>query len=172
MPVRLGPRKEAAMSDRGAAGDVLGTRVNARGAALSAAAFVVLLLGSDAPREYDGATETASLEGSWQLVALEINGAPAASFDKGFRLTFRGTSYTSRGASAETGTYRFEPQQRPAHLDRVPSTGGLAGQTRRNIYRLEGDTLRLGATSGAIGERPRGFQDEGIRVLVLKRVKE
>src|SRR5262249_53932417 len=152
------------------------TRLNARGTArhramLLAAPLVLLLLGSDAPKEYDGATESGSLEGTWQLVALEINGAPAGTFDQGFGLTFRGRTYRSRGAGGgRPGPYSLDPVGKPPPLDRRPPPGPSAGQTRKNIYQLEGDTLRLGSVS-AVGDRPRSFREEGIRVFVLKRVK-
>src|SRR5260370_27737192 len=109
---------------------------------------VVPLLGSDSPKEYDDATTSSdSLEGSWDRVSAEHNGVPVA-FAGGvlhFRVAGRTWREETKGSAALAGTYRVEGVRRHTNLDLFHDEGN--GTPSRYIYRVEGDTLRVGFTS-------------------------
>jgi uncharacterized protein (TIGR03067 family) len=131
--------------------------------------LVVPSLGSDAPKDTDGATEADELRGTWQIVAAEF---------KGIRLTaagvliYRDGKYgpvNSRGSWA--GTYTTDASRKPAHLDQTDSQGEDKGRTRKYIYRVNGDTLQIANTpDGHV--RPKSFDENGICVCTYKRVKQ
>ena len=119
--------------------------------------FVVLLLGSDSPREYDDRTTLDELAGVWQ-------GVDGLRKEVGFYdgiLTIRFSDGDVRRGSFRTGRAR-----EPHHLEWILS-GGL---TLKCIYRIDGDTLRI-ACFECWDRRPQGFDDKGVIIFIYQRVK-
>jgi uncharacterized protein (TIGR03067 family) len=140
---------------------------------------VVLLalpsLGSDAPKDYDGATAVADeeLRGTWVLKKVERNGhlLMARRGDQ----TFRGRVWEEkRGSDRRIGTYTADPSRNPCFLD-IVHPDDPPGTTRKYIYQVHGDTLKM-AFIWEPGERPASFQDfedkAGLTVATYKRVKK
>jgi uncharacterized protein (TIGR03067 family) len=140
-----------------------------------AALLVAPLLGSDSPRGYDGAAVVTDeeLQGTWVGVKVERNGhlMMAPRHDQ----TFRGRVWEeTRGSHRRTGTYTADPSRSPRFLD-IVHPDDPPGTTRRYIYQVNGDTLRM-AFIWEPGERPASFQDfddkAGITLATYKRVKK
>jgi uncharacterized protein (TIGR03067 family) len=137
---------------------------------LLAALLVLPSLGSDAPKEYDGATAKADdLDGEWQLTAVTFDGIQVT-FHKTV-VAFHGGRYTETGGKRqEIGTYKVAAVRSPAELDMTPSNGQDQGRTFRHIYRIDGDVLKLARTMNG-GARPENFQEEAVLLVTYKRVK-
>jgi uncharacterized protein (TIGR03067 family) len=142
---------------------------------LAGVLLVVPSLGSDAPKEYDGATERDELEGTWELVGIECRPVQEGPSNQCV-VTFRGGRFTKSYGDGDTlrGSYRLDPARKPSHLDQYLSTGPFQGRTQECIYRIDGDTLRI-ALSTSRGDsddfrRPQGF-DRPVVLSVYKRVK-
>jgi uncharacterized protein (TIGR03067 family) len=137
------------------------------------AALACLALASDDPRDYDGRTAPATLEGTWVVKAVEVDGKPSPPAEfKGSKLIVKGERVTliDRGAPEEM-TCRTDSGRRPAHLDLTMLEGPRKGKTLQLIYSLEGDTLKLGVTPGS-DTRPVEFRTgKGslMRVITLQR---
>jgi uncharacterized protein (TIGR03067 family) len=140
-----------------------------------AALLILPLLGSDSPRDYDGATVQADeeLQGTWVRVKVERNGhlmmAPRGD------QTFRGRVWEEKNGSARrTGTYTADPSRNPRCLD-IIHPDDPPGTTRRYIYQVNGDTLKMGFIWEP-GERPASFHDfddkAGLTVATYKRAKK
>jgi uncharacterized protein (TIGR03067 family) len=135
---------------------------------LLAVLLVLPSLGSDSPKEYDGATEGDGIEGKWQCIAYQKQD-PFQSV-----LIVRAGTYTISYKDGDVieGNIRIDPNQNPAHLDENPLTGYLKGETLKCIYQIEGDTLRIAGLPGLYVQRPKGFNDPGIEVSTYKRVRK
>jgi uncharacterized protein (TIGR03067 family) len=138
-----------------------------------AALFIVPLLGSDSPKEYDDRTEPVGIEGTWQRTAFELRGEP---LDLPYQsvVTFHNGTYTRNDSNGDTlqGTYRIVSSDKPGHVDFMPSNGILKGQTLKFIYQVDGDTFRdAGIPSEEYRRRPQGFRDKDVEVGTYKRVK-
>jgi uncharacterized protein (TIGR03067 family) len=136
-----------------------------------AALLALAPLGSDAPDEFDGAAETADLEGSWQQVGMVWNGKRTVT-DAGCVRTYRYGRETTHDGARLIGVCPFtvDTSSRPARMDTVETAGKHTGKTWRHIYRVEGDTLWV--AHGGPGEgRPRSFEDRNTYVGIYKRVK-
>jgi uncharacterized protein (TIGR03067 family) len=139
------------------------------------ALLVLPLLGSDSPKDYDGASEADDIRGTWELTSI---GAPGIGINMrppsdGCVTTFRGGTYTNRYYDGETihGSYCVAPCRKPSHLDLRPSGGIYRGQTWKKIYEIEGATLRVAHDTDA-DCRPEGFSDRHVILLIYKRVKK
>jgi uncharacterized protein (TIGR03067 family) len=130
-------------------------------------------LGSDAPKEYDGAIEEPSIEGTWEYTRAEYDGILDKSGDRVVVTFCRGIYTTNRGdGDTIRATYRLDPARKPRHLDWCPTSGKLRGQTLRCIYAVEGDTLRVANMMDDDDfRRPQGFNDKGLFISVFRRVK-
>jgi uncharacterized protein (TIGR03067 family) len=140
---------------------------------LLAALLALPLLGSDAPKEYDGATQPDELEGTWRLTEFAFEDRKQA-LDFQSVLTLRGRTYRRDDSDGDTfrGSYRTDLSHQPSHIDWMPSKGHFAGRTLKFIYQLDGDTLReAGFPDEDYARRPRGFKDNGVEVWTYKRVK-
>jgi uncharacterized protein (TIGR03067 family) len=133
---------------------------------LCAVPLVALVLGSDAPREYDGATVPKDeLEGTWRAVAVEIDGSRLRT-KLPSELTFRaGRWWIGDRNMTGAGSYTAEAGRKPAHLDIV-----TAADTNKYLYRIDGDTLRMARTKNG-DPRPRTFDDADLVVFIYQRVK-
>jgi uncharacterized protein (TIGR03067 family) len=140
---------------------------------LAVVLLVLPVLGSDTPKEYDGAAKADELEGSWAFV---MGGVPGAmDFDVPRLptvLTFRRGKWEYRqgGEVMSEGVYATDTSRNPATLDETTKGGGQAVSERRILYRVDGDTLRTAYRVGE-GERPKRFDEGGIYIVIWKRVK-
>jgi uncharacterized protein (TIGR03067 family) len=140
-----------------------------------AALFTVLpSLGTDSPKEYDDATEMRSIEGTWRCVSVKLNGVDVQPL-KGdeILLTFRAGSYEEiyLGLRDRWGPCAVDAARWPARLDLTYSDGPHKGKVWQNIYRLDGDTLRIAYTGSPDG-RPTSFDSKpGVWVHTYKRVR-
>ena len=140
---------------------------------LAVVLLVVPLLGSDAPKEYDGATETDELQGTWTVVSGTVVGSGRGRPLDGLALTFSGGQYQFQGDWDERGAYTVDRSRQPHHLDIAPTGGKKASWARaasKLIYQLDGDVLRI-AFAGNDGARPASFDEVGTVVYTYKRVK-
>ena len=130
-------------------------------------------LGSDAPKEYDGAAENAGIEGVWVLVSAGPPGDQIVQPNGQSVLIFRGGRWVYKldGQFWNAGGYAADTGRNPASLDETTTLGFEAGNTRKFIYRLEGDRLRTAYRMND-AERPERFDEDGIHVCVWKRVKK
>src|SRR5262249_53404922 len=149
-----------------------GVEVMRRIVCLLAGVLLVLpSLGSDSPKEYDGATQLSNIDGSWQLVMRRQDGQETV-FKERIIWTFRkGEFINSAVPDGDKKTYKVTPTSYgPAHLDLglVDPYGGelpwLCG-----VCQLDGDTLLIGM-GGIDRKRPKGFSDARY-VVVLRRTK-
>jgi len=131
---------------------------------LPAVLLVASLVGYDAPKGYDGATEKHALAGSWRYVCYEVGGRRAKGYGtKTYRQ--RSSVYECDGHVVE-GTFAAGADW----LDETfPQEGG---RVLKCIYRIDGDTLRIAYKVSGRGERPRGFDDmQDLAIDYYKRVK-
>jgi uncharacterized protein (TIGR03067 family) len=142
----------------------------------------VLALGSDTPTEYDGRTKMSNpLQGRWRhvqlVVAGEAGGKIICTAPEWADLEFQDEKYAwnwGDGYSRLTssmGICTLDPSVSPRRLDLTDLTGQAAGETRRCIYRIDGDTLEIASTTGHPADRPGKFEG-GLTTYTLKRIKK
>jgi uncharacterized protein (TIGR03067 family) len=139
---------------------------------LLAALLVLPSLGSDSPKEYDGATARNELEGTWERVSAAPVGEKAVISLPGECVeTFRDGRwvYRHKGRVISEGVYTADSTRRPCAFDESTTAEHEAGITRRFIYRLEGDTLRIAFVPGS-REYPKNFDQTGAWGATWKRV--
>jgi uncharacterized protein (TIGR03067 family) len=140
---------------------------------LLAALLVLPLLGSDSPKEDDGATEAVGVEGTWEVISVCRDGeqwglpsGPWVQINRGGKWTFR-----QRDKLSTEGVYTTDTSRTPPTFDETTTTRGAGeGRTRKLIYRLEGDKLLTAARLGG-HEYPKSFHEEGLHIVTWKRVK-
>jgi uncharacterized protein (TIGR03067 family) len=141
---------------------------------LLAVLLAVPLLGSDEPKDYDGAVEPFDgITGTWELTALEI-GRAVVPPDCRLLLTFRGGTClrSVRDGQTARGSYRLDRARKPARLDWRVSDEETPGRVLRFIYEVKGDTLRVANLTGDGRFRhPQGFDEAGVVVEHYQRVK-
>jgi uncharacterized protein (TIGR03067 family) len=134
---------------------------------LLAIPFVAPLLGFDSPKEYDSSTEANNIQGTWKLIESRRGSVqyPCSMYVS----VYRDGKYVDRAADGHIlidGAYRINPTRWPPSLDHI-SPEGRVGQW---IYRVDGDVLRMATHSGD-SLRPNDFNEEGLIVLIFRRVK-
>jgi uncharacterized protein (TIGR03067 family) len=138
---------------------------------LAGVLLVVPALGSDAPKGYDGAAEIDGIEGTWQAVSVENTGGTFLTPPE-WRMTFRAGKFTWTGGGIHPqGSYKVDAGKKPAWLDMTYLPEG--DPTLKNIFRIDGDILKIAWTLGD-GERPQRFDIHGDRrqsVSTFKRVR-
>jgi uncharacterized protein (TIGR03067 family) len=142
-----------------------------RATLLLASLLVLPLLGSGSPREYDDHTKTIGLEGTWQIVSINIAGQQSI-VTKHCVQTFRDGKwfYSQEDGFSAGGTYTTDKSRSPAFLDETrmePSP-----RTTKIIYRIDGATLQTAFSDANDGGRPTGFREEGIHIINWKRVSK
>src|ERR1700722_12121645 len=108
---------------------------------LLAVLLVILLLGSDSPKDYDDRTEYVGIEGMWRLTAYEFGGRKVK-LPFQVVLIYRDETFVYKRSDGDTtqGNYRIDPSRNPAPLDLIPSSGNFKGQTHKWIYQINNDT--------------------------------
>jgi hypothetical protein len=127
----------------------------------------LLSLGSDAPKGYDGETQNVGIDGVWLLVQTE-EGGKVLSVKPNQICTYRAGTF--HWSTRKDGAYSVDNRYRPARLtERVT----LAPYTYRNIFRIDGDTLRIAYFLWLDDDYPGGFCGDGRELVVdtYKRVK-
>jgi uncharacterized protein (TIGR03067 family) len=136
-----------------------------------AALLALPSLGSDSPQEYDGTVQSAGIEGTWQAVSVENSGGRYPTPPE-WRMTFRAGNFTWTGRGIHPqGSYKTGTDEKPARLDLTFLPEG--DPTGKNIYRIDGDTLKIAWSLGN-DERPQSFDIDGDRhrsVSTFRRVK-
>jgi uncharacterized protein (TIGR03067 family) len=119
-----------------------------------------------------GADDKKDMEGTWELVSLEVDGKPVPAADWPFsKIVVKGDKATfSKGdkAIAET-TFSVDPTKKPKTMDATYTMGPNKGEKVLAIYELDGDNLKVCST-----QRPKEFSTkEGPKysLVVWKRVK-
>ncbi len=90
-------------------------------------------------------SELARLQGAWQTVSVEVDGAPVPAYQyRDARLVVTGDRFVLANPLPDAGQHvegslRLDPTRTPKELDiRLDS-----GQAFHEVYELEGDTLRV-----------------------------
>jgi uncharacterized protein (TIGR03067 family) len=125
------------------------------------------------PKKGTAAGHKGGLQGTWVVVALEVNGQNLGAAMKDFKLIISADKTVSKKGDQihEQSTYKVDTTKKPHQIDITPVQGPNKGKKHRCIFLREGNTLKIGII-GEGGKRPRGFnaKDEpGLIVLVLKR---
>jgi uncharacterized protein (TIGR03067 family) len=131
----------------------------------------VMVQATESPKEYNDKTEIADIEGTWQLIECECNGAKVEM--SGEVMTFRSGTYTYLYSDGEMrrGNYCIDTTRKPPHLDLLPSKGPYKGQTLTNIYQVDGDKLEWAQALDERDPRPEKFTDRNVEIYRYKRVK-
>jgi uncharacterized protein (TIGR03067 family) len=138
---------------------------------LLAVLLVLSLLGSDSPKEYDGATEMNGIEGTWRRVKVEYEGQPVKGFPHSL-LTFRNGRWEASDVEIPAaGKHTTNLRRTPAHLDELVEDGRERNKVWLLIFQVDGDTLRIAFRADGRG-RPESFNEAGVYTVVWKRVKK
>jgi uncharacterized protein (TIGR03067 family) len=123
----------------------------------------------------DARKELDRLQGTWQVVSLEVNGekAPAEAL-KDFKLLIKGDRASHQvGETTEESLLKLDPSRNPRTVDFVIVGGTDKGKTMLGIYKLEGDMLTFCVAQPGT-DRPREFGSKpksNIGLIVLRRDK-
>jgi len=100
------------------------------------------------------------IEGTWRVVALEVNGNKAMEEDAKKLTVVNGSDGTwsllSEGKEINKGTSTFDPKKKPKTIDFTPSEGEGNGKEFHGIYEL-GEKTRKMCFAPAGKERPTEF---------------
>lgn len=103
----------------------------------------------------------ATLEGAWTAIKAERDGK-AADDVVGHRLTFTGDRFEIRSRDGKVvygGTFRTDPNAKPASIDFALTEGADRGQTWKGIYALDGNTLTTCDNAPDVAKaRPAAFE--------------
>ena len=115
--------------------------------------FGVLLTATGAIASADGAKGEAIkkdhklIEGTWRIVALEINGEKSMEEDAKRLTVVNGSDGTwslrSEGNEVSKGTSTIDPTQKPKTIDLTPTEGGGKDKAHLGIYELGEGTRKL-----------------------------
>jgi uncharacterized protein (TIGR03067 family) len=125
-------------------GDIEGGRAVRKTVSLLVVLLGVFLVGADSSRDFDGAMQLDEIQGTWAEVSVKLNGKQVPK-PTGMLVTFDGArvTYQSNQKIYNAGTYRTDNKHQPFRLDERLSVGLNQGSTYRNIYRIDGDRLRI-----------------------------
>jgi uncharacterized protein (TIGR03067 family) len=138
-----------------------------------------LLLAADQPTQ-DPSKQSAALEGTWSVVAMQFKGkkVPNEVFANTRLVIGPDRIVTMKGKKLVKATgYKLRPRLQPKGIDLFPLTKGTKSQKRWGIYALDGDTLRLCApdvNAKQSRERPKEFAtkpESELILMILKREK-
>jgi uncharacterized protein (TIGR03067 family) len=135
-----------------------------------------LLTGADGPKTEDGKKTIDSLQGTWTMVSLVIDGEIVTEERvKTGNLVIDGMEYRPElGANAVCATLKVDPTKSPMAIDFSFTAGTNKGKDAKGIFKLENDVLTIcrGAADGE--DRPKEFtapNDSGRLLVVWKRSK-
>jgi uncharacterized protein (TIGR03067 family) len=99
------------------------------------------------------------LQGTWNIVALEVDGSKMADgMIGGSQITLKGKRFSSVSMGASHGgTFTVDETSTPHRLDVTFTEGPHAGQQSLGIFKLQDDTWTL-CIGMAGAKRPRGFK--------------
>ncbi len=119
---------------------------------LTATSFVA----AEPPKQGAVKTDLNEIIGTWQVTAFEADGiaGPAEIVEK-LKLVFKDDKLTfSPGEPGFTHyTFRLDPSTKPANFDMTHADGPKKGETKKGIYLLDGDRLKI--CFGIEDDRPR-----------------
>lgn len=124
----------------------------------------VLAAASFVPAQPDlGKKELAKLQGTWSLVAMEVDGKPVAAEKlTSATLEIRGHKYalTSRTKLHEV-EIKLDASKSPGEIDMQFLDGPNKDRIGRGIYQLDGDKLKICRSLDPQDERPKTFNTAG-----------
>jgi uncharacterized protein (TIGR03067 family) len=132
-------------------------------------------LAATAQKEKADDKAPAPLQGTWDVVKLQIAGEDVTAFlkDAGATMTFDGNKYAfAAGPEGEKGTFKLDPKAKPAAIDLTIAEGRGKGKVQPGIYDLDGDTLKICLGDEGSKDRPTKFASaKGEAELVLFTLK-
>jgi len=89
--------------------------------------------------------EAVGIQGTWELIEIELKGEKVKSDSHETLLTFRDESFTAndRQLGIHRGSYRIYFTRKPYHLDLSYVDGDTKGPTHKFIFQIDGETLRI-----------------------------
>jgi uncharacterized protein (TIGR03067 family) len=137
-----------------------------------------LLIAADKPKKDDAKKEMKKLQGTWTIVAVEVNGAKMSDEDRkhvGIKMTLKGDKYSIEGGErTHKGTFKVHPGKKPKTMDCIPDSGDLKDKTIQAIYKLDGSKLTI-CYDISCKTRPGEFatkDKEGYVLIEYKKVKK
>ena len=101
------------------------------------------------------------LQGTWNVVALEIDGMPMDAIPPGACIQVKGSRFLTSGMGADyEGEVVVDGTAKPKRFDLTFTTGPEKGNTSLGIYELDGDSWRMCLTTRG-GKRPARFATKG-----------
>ncbi len=133
-----------------------------------------LVLAADAPPGDPAQVEKKKFEGTWSLVALEVDGEPVPLDGiEAARLVVTGDRYSFRlGTARMELRHTVDPTRKPKAIDLAITDGSGEGKVYRGIYELDGDRLKICRSAEPGRLRPTRFATEpgsGLILTVWKR---
>jgi uncharacterized protein (TIGR03067 family) len=139
------------------------------------------LLADDAKLPQDAADNPKLFEGSWKVVALEVNGrkAPPEAL-QGMRWSFHGSEVQfvdSAEKAPSKASVKIDPGKTPKHIDLIGLEEPYKSKSMQGIFKMEKGRLVicLRTAEAAKKGRPREFMteaDSGLGMITLERVRE
>ena len=152
---------------------------------LLAALLVLPLLGSDGSERYDGATESITVEGTWQRTEFEFDGRKI-DLPYQSKMTLRGGAYTRKDSNGDTlrGSYRINPTVirpiltgfRQTDLSRVKCSGSFTRSMgirsgKRAFLACSMHNARKGSKAKALKSVPTSGSSNPLRNPECRRVR-
>ncbi len=142
---------------------------------LLALALGTLLSLQPTPKDDPAAKEAKTLQGTWKVVALEVDGKAIPAEQGPRELVFKGDELLGLAPNAK---FKLDPTQKPKHLDLINKNDPK--KIFPLIYELKDDELRIAVPlvergKGAEAKRPTSFtgnKEAPIVVLKAKREKK
>jgi uncharacterized protein (TIGR03067 family) len=98
-----------------------------------------------------------SLQGTWNVISLEIDGVAMGAIPPGASIQVKGSQFITSGMGAEyEGDVVLDGEATPKRFDLTFTTGPEKGTTSLGIYELDGDSWRMCLTTRG-GKRPARF---------------
>jgi uncharacterized protein (TIGR03067 family) len=133
----------------------------------------LLAMGADPQGETKPRSELDKLQGTWNVVALEIDGTKMEEKGlQGSKIIVKDSSFTTIAMGVMyKGTVKVNSASKPKTLDLMFTEGTIKGTTSLAIYDLDGDTWKICLTVNGT-DRPKEFATtagSGLALEMLKR---
>ncbi len=136
---------------------------------LSAMLLTGLLPAANGPSDYDHRTVSTGLEDSWRLVSTTFEREFCDEESRNVIITYRRGRYTINSESdVSTGSYAVVAGTSPARMDDTRDPCSAPTVTRRYIYQIDGDRLKI-AGDRLNSKRPASFNDPDIVIYSFTR---